>query len=172
MRVANPQLQASIRDRVGVTEASCSVAFEDLTIFTLATCGPSAAAAKFGPMPGLPSSEIADRLLQTCYQHTQAHICVVDWAMLNRWHKNREATCFASVRDGSQPMKQAYFIWMAYAIGAQLDKSSEVPCSGYYARALQYLHAPLMAGDIITVQALLMLAQYSFRATVGAETML
>lgn len=86
--------------------------------------------------------------------------------MLRRWHESRERVCFASAQDGLEVMKQAYFLWMSYAIGAQLDKCSEVPCSAYYARALQYLSAPLVHEDIVTVQALLMLAQYSFRAPV------
>lgn len=153
-------------DAVKDSSAPSVVAFEDLTIFTLAAHGSRAATAKFGSLSSLPPPDVADRLLQSCYQHTQAHVCIVDWVMLRRWHESRETVCFASAQDGLEVMKQAYFIWMSYAIGAQLDSTSEVPCGTYYARALQYLSAPLIREDVITVQALLMLAQYSFRASV------
>lgn len=142
------------------------VAFEDLTLFTLTTHGSLAATAKFGPLPSLPPADVADRLLQSCYQHTQAYICIVDWVILRRWHENREIVCSASGQDGLEPMKHAYFLWMSYAIGAQLDPSSEVPCGAYYARALHYLSTTLVHEDLTAVQALLMLAQYSFRASV------
>jgi hypothetical protein len=153
-------------DAVKDGAATISVAFEDLTLFTLATHGSPAATAKFGPLTSLPPPDIADKLLQSCYQHTQAYICIVDWVMLRQWHERRERVCFATAQDGPEVTKQAYFLWMSYAIGAQLDACSDVPCGVYYARALQYFSAPLIRDDLVTVQALLMLAQYSFRASV------
>jgi hypothetical protein len=164
---ANTELQA---DAVKDSVAPSSVAFEDLTLFTLATHGSAAATVKFGPLPSLPPPDIADKLLQSCYQHTQAYICIVDWVMLRRWHERRETVCFATAQDGPEAMKQAYFLWMSYAIGAQLDACSDVPCGAYYARALQYFSAPLIRDDLVAVQALLMLAQYSFRALVWDVT--
>lgn len=158
------------RAAVEDSTAPSLVAFESLTLFTLATHGSLAATAKFGPLPSLPPPDVADRLLESCYQHTQAHICIVDWIMLRRWHEGRETVCFAAAQDGAEAMKQAFFLWMSYAIGAQLDASSDVPCGAFYARALQYLSTPLLHEDLTTVQALLMLAQYSFRASVwGAD---
>ena len=159
----NTELQGNAVQNIHAPDA---VAFEDLTLFTLTTQGSLAAKAKFGPLPSLPPAEVADRFLQKCYQHTQAYICIVDWVMLRQWHEDRERVCSASAQDGLETMKHAYFLWMTYAIGAQLDPSSELPCGVYYARALQYLSAPLAHEDLTAVQALLMLAQYSFRASV------
>lgn len=74
----------------------------------------------------------------------------------------------------------AFFLWIVYAIGAQLMANPENPpevskwlmkrklfsdrtCQFYYARASNYLQPVLQMQDIRTVQALLALVQYHFR---------
>ncbi|KAK5685702.1 hypothetical protein LTS12_029057 [Elasticomyces elasticus] len=115
-------------------------------------------------LPMLPSSERARALLGTAYFYAQARYCIVDWNRLREWHRDRDAIAYAPV-DGPVDLQiGAFFIWIIYAIGARLVPESENSTEAYFARARLYLPAVMASQNMVTVQALLCLVQYFFRA--------
>jgi hypothetical protein len=159
-------LQGDIGDAARASSAPSAVPYGDLTIFNIVPCGFHAAQTDTGALTKLLAPQIADRCLETAYRYTQSRYCIVDWVKLREWHRQRDEVCFVSQRGRIRDMKKAYFLWIAYAIGAQITGDAEPESRAYYAQALQYLHAPLSSKDITAVQALLTMLQYSYRASV------
>ncbi|KAK5994504.1 Quinate permease-like protein [Cladobotryum mycophilum] len=140
----------------------------DITIFNFLQSGPSTARVDAGnALPELPSGQVADHLVEMAYLYTQARYCIVDWVRLHQWHQQREAICSASAEDDVESQIGAYFIWIIYAIGAQLVPNSEHLSTGYYAHALNYLPLVLAQQNMVALQGILTLAQYHFRAPGG-----
>lgn len=52
--------------------------------------------------PDLPSGIRARELVDTVYFYTQARYCIIDWAQLREWHRNREAIAFATTEDPAE----------------------------------------------------------------------
>ena len=159
-------LQGDIGDAARASSAPSAVPYGDLTIFNIVPCGFHAAQTDTGALAKLPAPQIADRYLETAYRYTQSRYCIVDWVKLRQWHRQRKEFCSTSQPARIRDMTKAYFLWIVYAIGAQITGDAEPESRAYYARALQYLHAPLSSKDITAVQALLTMLQYSYRASV------
>jgi hypothetical protein len=93
----------------------------------------------------LPSTEVADHLLETVFLYTQARYCIVDWVQIYEWHSRRETICYSSqgneidAQIGGAPTIEAplsrithtylgaYFLWIIYAIGADFVQNPEYP---------------------------------------------
>jgi hypothetical protein len=94
----------------------------------------------------LPSTEVADHLVETVFLYTQARYCIVDWVQIYEWHSRRETICYSSQESyieaqiGVAPTREAcpfsrtayiyvgaYFLWIVYAIGADLVQNPEHP---------------------------------------------
>ena len=159
-------LQSNVGGAAEGNPAHSVVPYGDLTIFNVVPYGFHAAQVDTGVLAKLPAPYIADEYLETAYQYTQARYCIVDWVKLRQWHGQRKEVCFLSQHDSVKDMKKAFFLWIVYAIGAQLTGDAEAESKSYYTRALQYLHAPLSGKDLTAVQALLAMTQYSYRASV------
>ncbi|KAJ5758226.1 uncharacterized protein N7511_006920 [Penicillium nucicola] len=115
-------------------------------------------------LPKLPSSNGARKLVDAAYFYTQARYCIVDWAQLGAWHQQRDELAYVSSRDSVKSQTAAFFIWIVYAIGARLISDPENSTEAYFARAQIYLPAVMSLQDMQSVQALLCLVQYHFRA--------
>ncbi|OQE21605.1 hypothetical protein PENFLA_c014G01717 [Penicillium flavigenum] len=115
-------------------------------------------------LPVLPSSNGARKLVDAAYFYTQARYCIVDWNQISVWHKKRDAFALVSSQDSIKSQTGAFFIWIIYAIGARLIPDPENSTEAYFARARTYLPAVMSLQDMATVQALLCLVQYYFRA--------
>jgi hypothetical protein len=101
-------------------------------------------------LPSLPSSKTARKLVDAVFLYVQARYCIVDWAQVREWHRDRESlayisndapaasqtgeyqnflSIYASCRE-TDIYTGAYFIWIIYAIGARFvanpEHSSEV----------------------------------------------
>lgn len=50
-------------------------------------------------LPNLPSSERAKELVDTVYFYTQARYCIIDWAQLREWHRDRESLAYTSTKS-------------------------------------------------------------------------
>ncbi|KAI2689285.1 transcriptional regulator family: Fungal Specific TF [Penicillium roqueforti] len=98
-------------------------------------------------LPPLPSSSGAKKLVDAAYFYTQARYCIVDWTQLGIWHQQREEIAQVSPQSPVESQTGAFFIWIAY-----------------FARARTYLPAVMALQDMATIQALLCLVQYYFRA--------
>ncbi|TQV94066.1 hypothetical protein V2A60_002864 [Cordyceps javanica] len=79
--------------------------------------------------------------------------------------RKRVETAVAPARRSTNAY--AYFLWIIYAIGAQFSTGSEQLSLGYYTHSLRYLGNVLAQQNLDTVQALLTLMQYQFRAPSG-----
>lgn len=93
-------------------------------------------------LPPLPPDSRARALVDTVYFYTQARYCIVDWAKLREWHRDRESIAYTST-DGpidsqtgmkfiwpdltgnSHALTGAFFIWIIYAIGDCLVPNPE-----------------------------------------------
>jgi hypothetical protein len=139
---------------------------KELNIFTLLPDGPSAVEDEIQTLPKLPSEETADLWFETVYFYIQARYCILDWVQIREWYKDREIICYAIESDSLDARKGAFFVWMIMAIASRFVARPENSCEAYYARAIQFVDAPLNTMDLTAVQALLILAQYSFRAPV------
>ncbi|CAG8021819.1 unnamed protein product [Penicillium salamii] len=117
-------------------------------------------------LPALPSSNGARKLVDAAYFYTQARYCIVDWNQLGIWHQQREDIALMSPGGPIKAQTGAFFVWIIYAIGARLipDPEETTEASAYFARARTYLPAVMSLQDMATVQALLCLVQYHFRA--------
>ncbi|KAJ5095636.1 hypothetical protein NUU61_004992 [Penicillium alfredii] len=133
-------------------------------------------------LPTLPPSNQARQLVDTAYFYTQARYCITDWVQLREWHRDREAIAYTSTQGPvesqtgkfyfMQPERSntadsqpgAFFIWIIYGIGARLVQTPENSSEAYFARARLYLPAVMGLQNLTTVQALLSLVQYYFRA--------
>ncbi|OJJ07019.1 hypothetical protein ASPVEDRAFT_46398 [Aspergillus versicolor CBS 583.65] len=115
-------------------------------------------------LPSLPSSASARTLVDTVYFYTQARYCIVDWTRVREWHQDRDALAYASPQAPVEAQRGAFFIWIIYAIGARLISNPENSYEEYFARARCYLPAVMASQDSATVQALLCIVQYYFRA--------
>ncbi|CAG8372582.1 unnamed protein product [Penicillium salamii] len=117
-------------------------------------------------LPALPSSNGARKLVDAAYFYTQARYCIVDWNQLGIWHQQRENLALTSAESPIKAQTGAFFVWIIYAIGARLipDPEDSTEASAYFARARIYLPAVMSLQDMATVQALLCLVQYYFRA--------
>ncbi|CAG8020474.1 unnamed protein product [Penicillium nalgiovense] len=115
-------------------------------------------------LPLLPSSNGARKLVDAAYFYTQARYCIVDWNRISAWHQQRENISYVSCQDSIKSQTGAFFIWIIYAIGARLIPNPENSTEAYFARARTYLTAVMSLQDMTTVQALLCLVQYYFRA--------
>ncbi|OJJ80669.1 uncharacterized protein ASPGLDRAFT_51083 [Aspergillus glaucus CBS 516.65] len=115
-------------------------------------------------LPALPSSNRARTLLGTVYLYTQARYCIIDWTQLREWHRDRGVIAYISTEGPVSSQIGAFFIWIVYAIGARLVPDPENSTEAYFARARLYLPAVMALQDMVTVQALLSLVQYYFRA--------
>ncbi|KAJ6123230.1 hypothetical protein N7512_005695 [Penicillium capsulatum] len=82
-------------------------------------------------LPDLPPSARAKALVDTVYFYTQARYCIVDWAQLREWHREREAIAYVSTEGPVALQTGAFFIWIIYAIGDCLvpnpENSTEKP---------------------------------------------
>ncbi|KAL3476715.1 fungal-specific transcription factor domain-containing protein [Aspergillus californicus] len=116
------------------------------------------------PLPVLPSSASARTLVDTVYFYTQARYCIVDWSRVREWHRDRDALAYISPQAPVDAQRGAFFIWIIYAIGARLIPNPENSYEEYFARARRYLPAVMASQDSATVQALLCIVQYYFRA--------
>lgn len=115
-----------------------------------------------------PNSERADDLLQTTFNYVQARYCIVDWVQLQEWHQARDLYLASNQQSNVEAQTAAFFLWLVYAIGVRLlsdvdDGASEA----YFERACAHLPTVTALQDIVTVQALLCMIQYSFRARKG-----
>ncbi|KAJ6185944.1 hypothetical protein N7519_007245 [Penicillium mononematosum] len=115
-------------------------------------------------LPVLPSSNGARKLVDAAYFYTQARYCIVDWNQISVWHRQRDTIAYVSSQDSIKSQTGAFFIWIIYAIGARLIPDPENSTEAYFARARTYLPAVMSLQDMATVQALLCLVQYYFRA--------
>ncbi|KZN91055.1 putative transcriptional regulatory protein [Penicillium chrysogenum] len=115
-------------------------------------------------LPMLPSSNGAKKLVDAAYFYTQARYCIVDWNQISVWHQQRDTITYVSSQDSIESQTGAFFIWIIYAIGARLIPDPENSTEAFFARARTYLPAIMSLQDMATVQALLCLVQYYFRA--------
>lgn len=93
-------------------------------------------------LPALPPSSRARALVDTVYFYTQARYCIVDWAKLREWHRDRDSIAYISTDGpialqtgtnfinwesirGINPPEGAFFIWIIYAIGDCLVPNPE-----------------------------------------------
>ncbi|KAJ5470470.1 hypothetical protein N7530_007827 [Penicillium desertorum] len=115
-------------------------------------------------LPVLPSSNGARKLVDAAYFYTQARYCIVDWNQISVWHQQRDQIAYVSCQGSIKSQTGAFFLWIIYAIGARLIPDPENSTEEYFARARTYLPAVMSLQDMATVQALLCLVQYYFRA--------
>ncbi|KAJ5107179.1 hypothetical protein N7456_003854 [Penicillium angulare] len=116
-------------------------------------------------LPGLPSSNTARNLVDAAFHYVQARYCVVDWAQVRDWHQDRESLAYTPNHAPIGLQTGAFFIWIIYAIGARFVSNPEHSSEAYFARARCYLPAVMSLQNLETVQALLCLVQYYFRAS-------
>ncbi|QKX63019.1 uncharacterized protein TRUGW13939_10187 [Talaromyces rugulosus] len=116
-------------------------------------------------LPSLPSSKTARKLVDAVFLYVQARYCIVDWAQVREWHRDRESLAYLSNDAPIASQTGAYFIWIIYAIGARFVANPEHSSEAYFARARCYLSAVMSLQNLETVQALLCLVQYYFRAS-------
>ncbi|KAK4495610.1 hypothetical protein PRZ48_012878 [Zasmidium cellare] len=115
-----------------------------------------------------PEEDLAQRIVERAYSYVQARYCIVDWVQLREWHQRRDSYLDSAHESDAQSQTPAFFIWMIYAIGARFVPELGQECSeAYFARASKYLPAVLGLQDMFTVQALLCMIQFSFRAPKG-----
>ncbi|KAJ5111988.1 hypothetical protein N7532_000033 [Penicillium argentinense] len=115
-------------------------------------------------LPDLPSDDRARELVDTVYFYTQARYCIIDWAQLREWHRDREMIAYTSPEGPAEQQTGTFFIWIIYAIGACLVPNPESSTEEYFSRAQLYIPAVMSFQSLETVQALLCLTQYYFRA--------
>ncbi|KAJ3492657.1 hypothetical protein NLG97_g5238 [Lecanicillium saksenae] len=137
------------------------------TVFNILHSQPQSFHQDSDSLPDVPSAEHSEKLIQTVYLHTQARYCIVDWARVHRLNEMRETVCHVALDNDIEAQTDAYFLWIIYAIGAQFSSGSEQLTSGYYMHSLKYLNNVLAQQNLDTVQALLTLMQYQFRAPSG-----
>ena len=70
-----------------------------LTVFNMLQSGPSYAEVDVGSLPGLPSDQVGNDLVEAVYAYTQARYCILDWVQLRQWHEQRQDICFSSTED-------------------------------------------------------------------------
>lgn len=122
--------------------------------------------------PPLPPAHIAQDLLNTVYRHTQCRYPFTDWTVLRQWHDRREEIVVAGVGAGigaEEHQVGSFFIWMAYAVGAQLVTrypELESPAS-YFQQACKHMEAVMALSNLTTVRALLFVLFYAFRSQGG-----
>jgi hypothetical protein len=116
------------------------------SIAELVETGLSPSKTQVDKLADLPSAEVADHLVETVFLYTQARYCIVDWVQIYEWHSRRETICYSSQESsieaqiGVAPMREvspfrctadiyvgAYFLWIIYAIGADLVQNTEHP---------------------------------------------
>ncbi|KAJ6060684.1 hypothetical protein N7499_012728 [Penicillium canescens] len=107
-------------------------------------------------LPALPSSSGARKLVDAAYFYTQASPSQIP----DRQVTNPKLELLKLTLN----LIGAFFIWIIYAIGARLIPDPENATDAYFARARIYLPAVMALQDLSTVQALLCLVQYYFRA--------
>jgi hypothetical protein len=92
-------------------------------------------------LPDLPSDDRARELVDIVYFYTQARYCIIDWAQLREWHRDREMIAYTSpegpaeqqtgesfqniANDSGLTLLGTFFIWIIYAIGACLVPNPE-----------------------------------------------
>ncbi|OAA80695.1 Transcription factor [Akanthomyces lecanii RCEF 1005] len=155
------------RDSLLLPEPTWITLTSDTTVFNILHSRPLPFQQDSDTLPIVPSAENSKLLIQTVYMHTQARYCIVDWARVHRLNETREAVCHAAIDKDIEAQTDAYFLWIIYAIGAQFSTGSEQLSLGYYTHSLRYLGNVLAQQDLDTVQALLTLMQYQFRAPSG-----
>ncbi|KAJ6171843.1 hypothetical protein N7470_000910 [Penicillium chermesinum] len=121
-------------------------------------------AGKGATLPALPSDASSRDLVDAVYFYTQARYCIIDWGRLREWHRDRATIAYTTDDGPVDSQTGAFFLWIIYAIGACLIPNSESSTESYFARARKYIPAVISLQDLTTVQALLCLTQYYFRA--------
>lgn len=118
--------------------------------------------------PPLPPLQVADELLDAFYRHTQSRYPYVDWIRLREWHAERDLVCTSPGHGQGDREVGSFFIWMTYAIGAQLvtRHSIETPAS-YFQQACKHMDAALALSNLTSVRALLFVLFYAFRSQSG-----
>ncbi|KAF2167795.1 hypothetical protein M409DRAFT_21945 [Zasmidium cellare ATCC 36951] len=115
-----------------------------------------------------PEEGLAERIVETAYSYVQARYCIIDWVQLREWHRQRDSYLNSTQESDVQSQTAAFFIWMIYAIGARfVPELGQESSEAYFARASKYLPIVIGLQDIFTVQALLCMIQYCFRAPKG-----
>ncbi|OCF39385.1 hypothetical protein I317_06813 [Kwoniella heveanensis CBS 569] len=102
-------------------------------------------------MPLAPDRDSAETLYRAAYSHVQSRY---PFMQISGTGRNGEKDC-------------AFFLWLVYAVGAcHLSPGvfADSSAKHYFAAAMQYLDDVLVKQDIFSIQALAMMAMYSFRA--------
>lgn len=63
-------------------------------------------------LPYLPSEIRARELVDTVYFYTQARYCIIDWAQLREWHRERESIAYCGPRDPVDSQIGKYRPWV------------------------------------------------------------
>lgn len=115
-----------------------------------------------------PGIEQAQQLVEEAYAYVQARYCIVDWVQIRHWHRQRDHFLSSTPDSDASSQTGAFFIWIIYAIGARFNTDAGQETSeAYFNRASKYLPAVMTLQDMSTVQALLCMIQYCFRAPRG-----
>nr|WVH01968.1 fungal-specific transcription factor domain [Naematelia aurantialba] len=119
--------------------------------------------------PALPPSSVADALFDALYYHVQARYPFPDWSRLRDYHLRRQQVCQAGEAADIDDRIGAFFIWMVYAIGVELDPglSGLDTAQSYFEQAYKHLDAVMVSYDLVTIEALLFVVFYAFRSTTG-----
>ncbi|KAK4687077.1 hypothetical protein P7C73_g3034, partial [Tremellales sp. Uapishka_1] len=129
----------------------------------------SHSSATVNPDPKLPPSALADRIFSSVYQHVQSRYPFLDWPRLRAWHSRREHVCHLDENSSTDDTIGAYFIWMIYAVGADLEPGTSglENARSYFEKAWRYLETVIQPYDLAAVEALLLAVFYAFRSTAG-----
>ncbi|WWC60689.1 uncharacterized protein I303_103265 [Kwoniella dejecticola CBS 10117] len=120
------------------------------------------------PYPSIPSLPVAEKILHTVYLHLQCRYPFLDWDQIHLWHSNRDSYLNVDVKADYKDQVAGFFLWMIYAIGVQLDPIAGLDSAqSYFERASRYSNTVTHPHDLTTVQALLLITFYAFRAPAG-----
>ena len=88
----------------------------------------------------------------------------MDWKEMRAWLRDYETTCLLTISAPAHLRIQAYFIWMVFAIAAELDPQSNTSSSAYYDQGWKHLEPVMASYDLVSIQGLLLAVFYAFRS--------
>ncbi|EIW68705.1 hypothetical protein TREMEDRAFT_74148 [Tremella mesenterica DSM 1558] len=124
------------------------------------------------PNPPLPTPEVSEKILQMIYLHIQSRYGFVEWHRIRAWHARREKVCFTPMNGQASFDDRigAFFLWVIYAVGTEFvprEAAGLETADTYLEQAMKYIDFVIAPHDITTVQGLVWLIFYGFRASGG-----
>lgn len=140
--------------------------------------------------------EVAEAILQKCFQHLQPRYPFLDWIWVHSlWERRDEILREAAMPGASKETctgeegvvgailvdacslvllhTGAFFIWILFAIGARLCQKLAIPSlaspEAYYQKAMQHLEVIVGLHDLKNVQALMLMGEFERGRRLGGD---